>query len=249
MKTGDYIGLGILGIGAIVAYNASKNLFSGSGLGFGSGSGGGVSNIFSPKLTQEQKEDWAEQAQAQAHTKTPEAGDWDEDFSYQDVEQSDLDPTAILIRSENEVGDLTTFKFYTDDLTPRQRTLFDRGFWDFEDGKLEFGADEGEERLARGGTGLSGEWLYDPSQESLQNANNSTISDEAAEAVEAEKNKAELRIEANTKNLELVKQSINNLNESRNSSSSRYKRGTTFTQRKGIVVSGGVAAKMKSLGL
>jgi hypothetical protein len=79
----------------------------------------------------------------------PQAGAWDESFTYHTAEQSTLDPRYTLFRDEDEFGNITTYRFNPNDLTAAQRRALDRGFWDFEDGELQFGFGQMVERKLR----------------------------------------------------------------------------------------------------
>lgn len=106
-------------------------------------------------MSSEEKIDFSEQSTGQGQSVYPEKGDWDAEFSYRDVEQSELNPEKTLFRTTDDEGNLTTYKLNPEDLSNIQRWYFERGLWDFEDSNIQFGIMQGIERMLR--SGLKGE--------------------------------------------------------------------------------------------
>jgi len=159
LKNSDYIWIGVIGAGAIVAYNLSKNL--GQGL-FGGGGGGGgtmLSNIFNPSLNPQQQIDWSEQQNANPSRvdvkdvlpdEVFEKSGWDKSgFIYQEKQQSFLTPTNTNLRALDNEGNLSSYNFNPNDLSAAQRRGFNAGFYDFENDTLQFGLFQGAERKLR----------------------------------------------------------------------------------------------------
>jgi len=108
-------------------------------------------------MSQEEQKDFSEQSIIHNNIVIPKEdypnSQWAEDFKYNEVEQSSLDETYTLIRATDKDGNLSTFRFNPDDFSSSQRWFFEKGFWDFENDTLQFGFEQGAERLLRGKLG------------------------------------------------------------------------------------------------